>query len=247
MRLIGGLLIGLFALSSQANEPTPTFEVVSIKPSEGAAPARFDRSYFHFPAASLKILIVQAYKVRSEQIDGPSWLNGPPFFDLTAKLPQGATKAQIPAMYQAMLAERFKLKFHWEARMEPIYELFTEKSGAKLKKSHPAAPAGRMNISGSGHYSLHGATLEQFALMLSNFVGRQVFDKSGVSGTFDIDFDAEAPAELRQKPPASGAAASDDTPSIFSVVHSLGLKLQPGKAEVKHLVVDSALEMPTEN
>ena len=131
--------------------------------------------------------------------------------------------------------------------MDPIYELVTEKSGAKLKKSDPAAPAGGMNISGFGHYSLHGATLEQFALTLSGFVGRQVFDKTGVAGTFEIDFDAEPPAELRQQPEAGGSTTTDERPSIFPVLHSLGLKLQPEKAEVKHLVVDSALETPTEN
>ena len=171
-----GLLIALFAAGSQADEATPAFEVVAIKPPAGVAPPKFDPGFIHFPAISLKFLIVQAYKVRLSQIDGPSWLNGPPYFEFTAKIPQGASKAQIPAMYQAALAERFKLKVHWEPRMDPTYALVTETSGVKLKKSDPAEPTGRTTVSSNGHYSLRANTMEQFATVLSGPAGRPVFD-----------------------------------------------------------------------
>jgi uncharacterized protein (TIGR03435 family) len=234
--ILYGVLISFFAASSDANEATPAFEVVSIKPSAGPARARVDRAFLNYPFASLKFLIMRAYEVRSDQIDGPSWLGGPPEYDFTAKLPQDAMKAQIPALLQATLAERFKLKVHWEPRMDPVYVLVTETSGVKLKKADPATPPGRIDFSSSGHYSLRGATMELFARILSSVAGRRVFDKTGVSETFDIDFDAEPPASLRQPPEAGGPATSNELPSIFSVVHSFGLKLQPQKAEVNHLV-----------
>lgn len=149
-------------------------------------------------------------------------------------------------MYQAVLADRFNLKFHWESRLEPVYELVTEKGGVKLKKSDPATPPGLI-IRGNGHYSARSTTLEQFATILSAHVGRQVFDKTGVLGTFDIDFDAEPPKALRQPQDAGSQAGAGEPPDIFSVLHSLGLKLEPRKAEVKHFVVDSLLKIPTEN
>jgi uncharacterized protein (TIGR03435 family) len=246
MRLTAlGVLIALFAPGSQADERAPRFEVVVIKPSAGAGPATFDPGFIHIPAVPVRLLIVQAYKLRGNQIDGPSWLNGPPYFDFTARIPQGAAKAQIPEMYQAVLADRFNLKFHWESRIDAVYELATEKGGVKLKKSDPASRPSMM-IGRNGHYSAPSTTLEQFAMILSAHVGRQVFDKTGIAGTFDIDFDAEPPEALRQ-PQEAGSQAGGEPPDIFPVLHSLGLKLEPQKAEVKHFVVDSLLKIPTEN
>jgi uncharacterized protein (TIGR03435 family) len=153
-------------------------------------------------------------------------------------------------MLRTVLAGRFKLKVHWEPRIDRVYALVTEKSGVKLKKAN-ASTGSTTNFSSSGHYSLRATTMEQFARFLAGLAGRPVFDKTGVSGTFDIDLDAEpAPtSDFRQLSDAGASAASDKEPlpSVFSALRSLGLRLQPEKAEVRRLVVDSALKVPVEN
>ena len=56
----------------------------------------------------LKVVVMEAFKVKAYQIVGPSWLDED-CFEIVAKMPEGATSDQIPAMLQALLAERFKL------------------------------------------------------------------------------------------------------------------------------------------
>jgi len=46
---------------------------------------------------------------------------------------------------------------------------------------------------------------------------------------------------------AASFSRSESTPSIFSAVKHLGLKLEPGKGPVQMLVVDSIEKTPTEN
>ena len=65
------------------------------------------------PFVSLKNLIERAYSIKSYQVFGPDWLESERF-DVTAKLPEGATQADVPKMLQALLAERFKLTVHHE-------------------------------------------------------------------------------------------------------------------------------------
>ena len=62
-------------------------------------------------------------------------------FDIQAKLPEGATKEQVPEMLQALLAERFKLAIHRDSKEHPIFALVVGKNGIKMKESEPDAPA----------------------------------------------------------------------------------------------------------
>lgn len=61
-------------------------------------------------------------------------------FNILAKMPEGATKDQVPRMLRALLAERFKLAIHEENREHPAYALVIGKNGPKLEvASSPAA------------------------------------------------------------------------------------------------------------
>jgi uncharacterized protein (TIGR03435 family) len=133
-----------------AATPALTFDVASVKPAapldqaklqadikEGKMPKfgqQLDgaRAEYHF--TSLKELIVYAYKVKPYQISGPAWLNTERF-DIMAKLPDGATKADVPKMLQALLAERFKLAVHRDSKEQPVLALVVSKGGPKLKES----------------------------------------------------------------------------------------------------------------
>jgi len=86
-------------------------------------------------------LMVEAFRIRPFQLSGPGWLtdlgNGTRF-DIQAKMPAGASKDQVPAMLQALLADRFKLAVHRESRELPVYALVAGKDGPRLKAAEEA-------------------------------------------------------------------------------------------------------------
>jgi len=246
--------------------PPPAFEVVSIKPLDAFKPrppgsTRSDPGRVSYPNAILSALIMQAFDVKRYQIDGPAWIDTQ-FYEVLAKLPDGASKDQVPAMLQAMLAERFELKMHRESRSESVYALVAGKNGPKLKKSDDSvAPTvagangtrvpASLTFSTLGHMEFSHATMARFAQVLSNFIGRPVLDMTELPGNFDIVLDVSM-ADLQglqqtfqvnpdQIPEASASA------SIFAALQSLGLKLESRKAPIEHIVIDEAKRVPTEN
>lgn len=89
---------------------------------------------------TMKTLIATAYKVKEYQVTGPAWL-ATDHFDVVAKMPEGATKDDAPAMLQSLLADRFKLVTHRETQEHPILALVVGKGGPKMKESPGDAPA----------------------------------------------------------------------------------------------------------
>ena len=94
-----------------------------------------------------------------------------------------------------------------------------------------------------------GVTLTMFANVLSGFVGRNVVDRTGLNGSFDMELTYD-PASAAKAPPGTpaGPTTRDDTaPSIFTALQEqLGLKLESTRGAVDVLVIDAA-ERPTPN
>lgn len=152
---------GVLALAASAvmAQPAaaPAFEVASIKPVDMPTPAqimsgkihagmKIDAARVDIGLTSLQELICKAYDVKPYQVQGPGWLNSQVSaqrFDIIAKMPDGATKEQVPQMLQALLAERFKVAIHHESKEQAVYALVAAKGGMKLKESAPlpAPPA----------------------------------------------------------------------------------------------------------
>lgn len=138
------------AALAQTPAPPPAFEVASIRPAPPLNPAdimqgkvhigtRIDAGRVDIGALSMKELIHMAWEVKPYQISGPDWISTERF-SILAKMPDGATKEQVPAMLKALLQERFKLATHKENREHPVYALIVRKNGAKLEEaSAPAA------------------------------------------------------------------------------------------------------------
>jgi len=153
-RLSGTLVIlalGGPAVQAQAPPPAPAFEVASIKPANMPTPAQIASGQAHLGmnvdaarvdigSTSLAELIRIAYSVKPYQVQGPDWISAERF-DVVAKLPEGASKEQVPQMLQALLAERFQLKTHRETKEHSVYALVVGKNGPKLKESPPDADA----------------------------------------------------------------------------------------------------------
>ncbi len=155
MRVILMSALVCAAACAQTPDSQVAFEVATIKPSppmgmgrmrigNQGGPGTRDPGRFTCERCSLAMLVTTAYEMNYVQISGPPWLNEQQF-DLAAKIPEGATKAQFRVMMQNLLIERFKLAVHREKKDAPIYELTVAKGGPKLKASPgpPDEPPGR--------------------------------------------------------------------------------------------------------
>lgn len=165
------------------------FEVATIKPSTQPAMGQVnvgvhvDGAQVHFTYRSLKDYIGYAYKVKAYQVVGPDWLESQRF-DISAKLPEGAERAQVPEMLQSLLAERFRMKMHRETREFPVYGLVVAKGGPKMKESPPdedagapGAGRGAINVTATGGRG--GTTIDygngaSFSMGDNKFEGRKL-------------------------------------------------------------------------
>jgi len=146
------LVLAAGALFAQTQAAAPVFEVASVKPAPPLDPAKIVSGQLHVGMSvdaarvdignlSLADLIRIAYKVKPHQVVGPDWMASQRF-DILAKMPEGATKEQVPEMLQALLAERFKLTVHRDTKEHSVYALVVGKNGLKMKESvpDPSAP-----------------------------------------------------------------------------------------------------------
>ena len=286
---MGSIVTTLFLLGGSAAF-AQTFEVASIKPAAPQTEGRFmvrmggDAGRIDYVNVSLRDLIRQAYDVKDYQVVAPDWTNSARF-DVQAKIPPDTSKEAKALMMQALLAERFGLKVHKESKEVAVYSLIVGKNGPKLKEAEDApppppgasgpgqggpGPGGRgmtrmmMQPAGRMRLSSKWMTMATFAEMLSNQVGKPVFDNTGITGRYDIDLEFK-PEEgmgmgmMRGMPmpmprgdgggePHGPALDGVEAPSIFTAVQDqLGLKLEGKKGPIETIVVDHAEKVPTEN
>jgi len=152
----------VFAAASFAQAPAGRleFEVASVKPSEPVTPAmvasgkihagmKIDNARVDIGLMSMLALITKAYDVKTYQVQGPDWMLTTPF-DIVAKMPEGATKEQVPQMLQALLADRFKMTMHRDTKERSVYALVQAKGGSKMTPYKPDPElAGNGAVTGS--------------------------------------------------------------------------------------------------
>ena len=284
MRTVMNLLPWMaLAAFSQAPSPSPSFEVAVVKPSPSPSgpfhftggPGTDSPGEFRAANMTLNMLLTQAYGLRSDRIDGPSWLQDDKF-DVEAKIPPNATREQVRQMLQSLLVERVGLIFHWETRDFPSYELTVAKGGLKMKEAEPpqgelppietgARPAdrdgfpiltpGRMGLSilyrdQISHLSARMQTAQGIRDFLSSLLHAVVIDKTGLTGTYDFKllYAPPNPPPAPSSEPQSILNASMPAPDVSSALEKqLGLKLEAKKSPMQVLVVDKANRKPTPN
>jgi uncharacterized protein (TIGR03435 family) len=222
-----------------------------------------------YTGVSLMDVLMRAYDVNSDRITGPSWL-GTERYDILAKLPDGVSKEQIPAMLQTLLAERFRMTVHRETKEQSVYALVVGKDGPKLKKSDAGAPASGVPAQSKHVFvtSVTGpdgilrlvaksVTMSSFSNVLSNMVSRLVVDMTEIQGDYDISLEMGANEMVGTTTVVAGAGTADGAATpvrssassavVFTAIQQIGLKLEPRKAPVEYLVVDKAEKVPTKN
>jgi uncharacterized protein (TIGR03435 family) len=202
--------------------------------------------------ATMVDLVATAYSVTDRDliVSGPAWLERNRF-DLAAKAPQGTSNDNLKLMLQQLLADRFKLVIHNDARAMGGYALTLGKEKHKLKEASgpgsgcqgnpPPNPPPPVPITTG---ACKGVTMEQFAQLLrqiaNGYVNAPIQDKTGLQGYWDFDVKF-TPFQVLQRAGADGV-------TIFAMVdQQLGLKLEQASVPTPVLVVDSVNAQPTAN
>jgi uncharacterized protein (TIGR03435 family) len=266
--------------SAPANAPyvaTMTFDVASVRENKDldmnagfTMGGQFVSNSTTFRGTNLPIesLIGIAYGVNRYQIvNTPNW-PWPTFFMIEAK-GDGDSDAKLVAltgkqrdaeqqhMMQALLADRFKLKTHWETRQGDIYNLVVAKGGPKLGAAgsmppsaedlknfgdHPLPSLFQKNDGQGYDFIAHGCSMGELVGMLTGQFGRPAIDNTGLTGKYDFvlkykgRWDRDRPADDLDPTPPLDRALQDE----------LGLKVEPAKGPIKVLVIDH-IEKPSVN
>jgi uncharacterized protein (TIGR03435 family) len=260
-----------------------TFEVASIHEDKGpfrrpSFPLSPDDAFpepngrFHADFA-LPNYIQFAYKIwftdaelRAMLAKLPRWVETDRF-DIEATAPLHATKDQYRLMMQALLAERFGLKLHFEKRELPVLAMVLARPGRPGPKLIPheqgqscdekpkpetfpeqcygvlAMPAKDGMIRYGSRATSMPAIADFVAVVVGRTgdIGRRVVDQTGLSGLWDFTLEAAPPDQTILK---DGVSAGE---TLFEAVgDQLGIKLKPVRAVVSVLVVDH-VERPTDN
>jgi uncharacterized protein (TIGR03435 family) len=223
-------------------------------------------------AATLSMLVEYAFGLRSEdQVSGgPDWTKTERF-DVQAKINEADIagmdklsptdkKARLRLMMQALLAERFQLKVHSQTKQVPIYELVVARGGPKLTDA--ATDADPHLQLGKDGKPLHGfirflnemSVAQGYSMpWLADFLsgpmaglGRPVVDKTGLTGTYNFTLDWTPPHPGVRLGAPDGPSPPEDSPSLFTALGDLGLKLQPSTGPLETIVIEHA-ERPTAN
>lgn len=266
-QLVSCLLLAAAGALGQPAEGHVSFEVASVKASGPAtfknldeakrgAGIQIDGARVDISMMPLADLVRQAYGLKAFQFSGPGWMSSERY-DVHAKLPTGATPAQVPAMLQNLLADRFQFSFHRDNREHPVYALVVGKNGLKL----PVAESGQVGPAGEKSWEMAGAvmrfhrkmTMPALCDFLGGFVDRSVVDMTGLTDTYLVALEIPAEELRRAKIAAEGVHTPDAAPeptgssAMFAAIQQVGLKLEPRKTAVDVLVVDHAGKVPTEN
>ena len=253
--------------------PTLTFDVASVREIPPSNSRTFSGGFLphssQFRATlDTRSLLSIAYGVDDFQVSGrPDWATDT-MFDVQAKSDHSVdeTLAKLNKkdalleqqhMLQGMLAERFKLKVHWETKQGPVYELVVAKGGSKLHPAGSMPPTAeelkafgdnkipeinQRTYSRGSEYFGHECSIEALDDYLRDDLGRNVVDKTGLIGKYDfhLQFNEGVSDEKRANNPNIWPALID------AIQDQLGLKLVPAKDPIQFLVIDH-IEMPSAN
>jgi uncharacterized protein (TIGR03435 family) len=273
--LAGTSLLLLLAGAGFGQTPATqlSFEVASVKPASPQqwTKMRSTRDGIDFQGVTLRICIVDAYRVKPFQVSAPGWMDDLKY-DIVAKASKAVSSAQWSQMLQTLLAERFKLQIHREQKEFSGYALVVGAGGPKLTKSVedgsgsmtvrgigqiPSQPILMTQLLPGGGVRLIGehVTMAHLVAQLSIMLGSPVVDLTNAPGNYDFVLDAsqedirdgDAVRIIGGDPASANLEAPPPGMSIFTSIQTLGLKLKRQKVPLDVIVVDQAEKVPVGN
>lgn len=243
----------------------PKFEIADIHNSpRSSSPNVFMRSGFYrggryeVRSATMVDLIGLAYGVDNDKVfSGPNWLELDRF-DVIAVAPANTRPDSVKMMLQNLLADRFKLAVHVDKKEMPTYALTAGKQ-PKLKEADGSGDTGcKFDVQGGGgpndgppvpptlSFTCTNITMAALAEYMhtmpagNQFLGNNpLIEDTGLKGAWNFQFSFTLPI---------GPGANSSGNVLFDAVEKqLGLKLEPRKAPIPVIVVDSVNEKPTDN
>lgn len=254
-----------------AYKPSLTFDIASVRETQRAErqvdmgimnPSH--KSEFRASTASLATLIQLAYSFGPFQIvGGPDWMedryftveakSDPSVDEQLAKLSDDDGRQEKLHMVQAMLADRFHLRAHWEVRQQSAYVMTIAKGGLKMQTTKLPVPEGDPSMAPTTPQTVvhaHGGpqgieidggrfSMRAICLMLAGQLHTPVIDKTGDKGYYDFTFQFSRDT-LGDTPPDAYPRIPD------ALQQQLGLHIEMQKGPVDVMVIDHA-DMPSQN
>lgn len=230
------------------------------------------------PGAAMPVMSVSQGEMSMPIKGSTGWIQAERFTIDAKALSPVAPDIMLGPMMQELLRDRFKLRIHREPSEIAIYELTVSKGGAKFrpakagncKQQDPAGPppprdkgqpaplplcGGFGRAPNNAGTDILGVTMQYFSMLLSMSEDRDVVDKTGLNGEFDLHLDVpmgEIGFGRRGAGPAAHpstevtATAPDPGGTLNDAIRKLGLVLQPAKKHIDAIVIDH-VERPTPN
>jgi uncharacterized protein (TIGR03435 family) len=220
---------------------------------------------FQAKAHAVKVLIQLAYGFSAFEISGgPDWINTS-LYNVDAKCDHSVdeqfarytddqAKLEKEHMLQALLADRFHLKAHWETRQANVYalELANPNSGSKLQPAKvetadpsipnappPETPGPDIQSRSDAHgrvMTVRYLTAKGMAGLFGAMLHATVEDKTALPGRYDFTLNY-----------TYQSTDPDAYPPLLTALEAqLGLKLQRTRGSMDIFVIDH-IDKPTEN
>jgi uncharacterized protein (TIGR03435 family) len=240
----------------------PEFEVASVKENTTNVYPDFRprRSGELFMMHNTRIfaLVNYAYNITSTnyQVDGyDRFPESDKWYDIDARIPNGATDEQVRLMVQSLLEDRFKFKAHRENREIAQYALVVDKGRAKLSPATDrpmdltiegrriSQPEGTCSVSlwrEGARWTCKAVSIDKIIATAGQTMRAPVVDRTGLNGSYDVNV-RFIPDNRRLDPDAPFGPTFEQ-----ALREELGLRLEKGKGEIQVLVIDH-MEKPSEN
>lgn len=234
----------------------PQFEAASVRPAgpndrELNGLRTFAGGRIIGKGVRTQYLLMVAFNVQRFQIVGaPGWtdLVTGQGFDIQAVPPDDSASIHSnPAfsvdppndeerqMLQALLIDRFQLKYHLETRRGQTYLLERRKGKLNLQ---PPRDKNAYPWAGGDYKTWYGGkniSMPKLAERLSAWLGRPVIDRTELSGSFDFEYK-----------PGDADNDADITGFLLTAMKALGLQLKASKGSIQTIVIDH-IERPSPN
>lgn len=254
LQIVAAAAIIAAGAQSQTEANRPAFEVASVRSGKPGAPFGLPKAMpggqsYVAMNSPLMVMLMTTYRITDHQILGaPNWMIYEPW-DVNAKAEHSSTLEQLQEMFQTLLADRFKLRFHRETKETPAYVLSVEKSGAKLKLSDSKDPSDAPINPGDlpGERVGTGVSMSYLCWYFSFTFDVPLVNQTGLDGNYDFTLKLPQPQETAAPAPASADAPDRRNVDLIAALREqLGLKLEYREAPVEVFVVDH-VERPTDN